>query len=353
LAGKRQQIASVTAITIREINKGNRRMFNFQQMIGSIKHKHIYIQMHNFPDPDAIASAYGLQFLLEQKGIKSTICYKGRVDHGSSYSMVEKLGIDIVEYDELKDMCADSEIILVDAQKGNANIIDMPGEEVMCIDHHPTYEKVDYVFSDIRPEVGACASIIAQYFFNNNIEMSKNVATALLYGIKVDTANMTRGVSDLDLEMFYRIFNLADRQMITKLDHSTLRQEDLKAYANAINSIETVGRVSFANTGLDCPEALIAAISDFIMMLDNTDMTIVYSLRKDGIKISLRCNNGMDVGKIANKVLEGIGSGGGHENMAGGFVPYNHNIENAMSDDDYINSMIKDIENRFLAEIAR
>ena len=327
-------------------------MFNFQQMIGSIKHKHIYIQMHNFPDPDAIASAYGLQCLLEQENIKSTICYKGRVGHGSSYSMVEKLGINIVEYEELKNMDENSEIILVDAQKGNANIIDMPGEEVMCIDHHPTFEKVDYVFSDIRPEVGACASIIAQYFFNNNIPMERNVATALLYGIKVDTANLTRGVSNLDLDMFYKIFNLADRQLITELDHSVLRQQDLQAYANAINTIQTVGRISFANTGMNCPEAIIAAISDFIMMLDNTDMTIVYSLRKDGIKISLRCNNGMDVGKIANRALSGIGSGGGHENMAGGFVPYSHSIENPMTDEAYINSMIKDIEHRFLAEIG-
>lgn len=331
--------------------KGNGRMFNFQQMIGSIKHKHIYIQMHNFPDPDAIASAYGLQFLLEQKNIKSTICYKGRVNHGSSYSMVEKLGINIVEYDELKDMDTNSEIILVDAQKGNANIIDMPGEEVMCIDHHPTYEKANYVFSDIRPEVGACASIIAQYFFNNNIVMSSKVATALLYGIKVDTANMTRGVSDLDLEMFYKIINMADRQMIMELDNSVLRREDLQAYANAINSIETVGRISFANTGMNCPEALIAAISDFIMMLDTTDITIVYSLRDDGIKISLRSNNGVDVGKVANRALRGIGSGGGHENMAGGFVPYWSSVKNPTGDNAYVNEMIKDIRNRFVAEI--
>lgn len=339
-------------VSVDSRDKGNERMFNFQQMIGSIKHKHIYIQMHNFPDPDAIASAYGLQFLLEQKNIKSTICYKGRVDHGSSYSMVEKLGINIVEYEELKYMDTNSEIILVDAQKGNANIIDMPGEEVMCIDHHPTYEKVDYVFSDIRPEVGACSSIIAQYFFNNNIVMSSKVATALLYGIKVDTANMTRGVSDLDLEMFYKIFNMADRQMIAALDYSVLRREDLQAYANAINSIETVGKISFANTGMNCQEALIAAISDFIMMLDSTDITVVYSLRDDGIKISLRCNNGMDVGKIANKVLSGIGSGGGHENMAGGFVPYSSSIKNPTEDDAYVNAMIKDIRDRFVAEIA-
>lgn len=326
-------------------------MINFQQMIDFIMHKHIYIQMHNFPDPDAIASAYGLQFLLEQKNIKSTICYKGRVSHGSSYSMVEKLGINIVEYDELKDMNTNSEIILVDAQKGNANIIDMPGEEVMCIDHHPTYEKAEYVLSDIRPEVGACASIIAQYFFDNNIVMSSKVATALLYGIKVDTANMTRGVSDLDLEMFYKIFNMADRQMIEELDNSVLRKEDLHAYANAISSIETVGRMSFANTGMNCPEALIAAISDFIMMLDGTDITVVYSLRDDGIKISLRSNSGVDVGKIANRALRGIGSGGGHENMAGGFVSYDSSIKNPTGDETYVNAIIEDIRHRFVMEI--
>lgn len=37
-------------------------------------------------------------------------------------------------------MSAESEIILVDSQKGNANVIDMQGNEVLCIDHHPTYE---------------------------------------------------------------------------------------------------------------------------------------------------------------------------------------------------------------------
>lgn len=329
-------------------------MLNFKQMICGIRHKHIYIQMHNFPDPDAIASAYGLQCLLAQKGILSTICYKGRVDYGRSSAMVSRLGIQIVEYEELKDMAADAEIILVDAQKGNANIIDMPGDEVMCIDHHPTFEKIDYVFSDIRPEVGACASIIAQYYFNNEIEISQNVATALLYGIKVDTANLTRGVSDLDLDMFYKLFHKADRRMIAELDSSVLRKEDLQAYATAIGSIQTVGRISFANTGMDCPEALIAAISDFIMMLDTTDVTVVYSLRKDGIKISIRSNNDCNVGKIANNALQGIGSGGGHENMAGGFVPYGAKNLSFASETgaEEIHHLIDEIEQRFIREIA-
>ncbi len=326
-------------------------MRNFNQIINGLKDKHIFIQTHNFPDPDAIASAYGLQELLKQSGITSTICYKGRVDHGSAMAMAEKLDIKIVEYAQIKNMAETAEIILVDSQKGNANIIDMPGDEVMCIDHHPTFEKVEYVFADIRPEVGACASIIAEYFFNNGVDMSKEVATALLYGIKVDTANLTRGVSDLDLDMFYRIYSKADHHMITELDNSVLRPDDLKAYEVAISSLETYDRVSFACVGYNCQEALIASISDFIMMLDTTDTTVVYSLKDNGIKLSIRTMTDCNVGRIANDALEGIGNGGGHENMAGGFVVYDESIDNPVQNKEYMDSLVSDIKRRFLNRI--
>ena len=39
-------------------------MIDLTKMIDSFTHKHVFIQTHNFPDPDAIASAYGLQYLL-------------------------------------------------------------------------------------------------------------------------------------------------------------------------------------------------------------------------------------------------------------------------------------------------
>lgn len=326
-------------------------MTNFEEMTACIRHSHIYIQTHNFPDPDAIASAYGLQYLLGQRGIRSTICYKGKVDYGSSNKMVYMIGIDIVEFEEMETMSKDAEIILVDAQKGNANIIDLPGTEILCIDHHPTFEKVDYEYADIRPEVGACASIIASYFFENGISMNKSVATALLYGIKIDTANLTRGVSKLDLDMFYRMFHMVDKKLIEALDTSVLRRMDLKAYANAINSIKFYGSMSFANTGAECPESLIAAISDFIMMIDTIDVTVVYSIKSDGIKISMRSSGRCNAGRVANEALKGIGNGGGHENMAGGFVPYRKDLPNASRNEAYIAQLIDGIENRFVKTI--
>lgn len=37
------------------------------------------------------------------------------------------------------------------------------GEEVACIDHHPSFVPMEYRYRDIRP-TGACATIIARYY---------------------------------------------------------------------------------------------------------------------------------------------------------------------------------------------
>ena len=54
-------------------------MQHLEHILECIHDKHIFIQTHNFPDPDAIASAYGLKVLLEKKGIGKKIFYKGKI----------------------------------------------------------------------------------------------------------------------------------------------------------------------------------------------------------------------------------------------------------------------------------
>ncbi len=67
----------------------------------------------------------------------------------------------------------------------------------------------------------------------------------------------------MDMEMIWRMFDLCDQDMIYLLENSTLYFEDLMAYSKAISSIEVFENISFADTGRDCPEALIASVSDF------------------------------------------------------------------------------------------
>lgn len=318
-------------------------MTKLEQLISKISREHVYIQMHNFPDPDAIASAFGLQELLRYRGISATICYKGKIERYSTEKMCQLLGIELDNIEDIAGQLTEmDEVILVDAQKGNANIIDIAGKEIICIDHHPTFEQQTYCFADIRPGIGACATMIAQYFFENEIPMSERIATALSFGIRMDTKNLSRGVSRLDMEMLYQMFDLCDQNVIHSLENSNLYFEDLLAYSKAIYSIQVYDNVSFADTGRDCPEGLIASISDFMLALVEVTFSIVYSRKNGGIKLSVRSERGdLDAGKIISKALEGIGNGGGHAEMAGGFVPFK-------GSDDEADLVIKDIQQRFL-----
>lgn len=322
-------------------------MNKLQELINSINSSHVYIQTHNFPDPDAVASAYGLTVLLALNRIESTICYKGRIERFSTNGFIEKLNIKLVALEDMTEMDEQDEIILVDTQKGNANIIDAKGNEIICIDHHPSFEEnaeFAYRFSDIRPEVGACATIIASYFIENNIPIDRKVATALLYGIKTDTMGLSRGVSSLDVDVYQHLFDLCDMSIIQEFEHCSLKFEDLKAFASAINSIQIYDNISFANAGYNCPEALIATVCDFMLDLVVVEFSVVYSIKKDGIKLSIRSEGEIDAGVVTNAALNGIGGGGGHASMAGGFVPFRDNDIN-------VNALIGDIEERFLMAI--
>lgn len=290
-------------------------------LVEIVKGHKVYVQTHNYPDPDAIATAFGLQFFLRQHGIDTTICYEGKVEKLSTKKMFRVFGIQLSNIDDITDMREEDYIIVVDAQKYNANITDFIGDEIACIDHHPTYIACEYKYRDIR-DVGACASIIADYFRTTDTPMSPAVAAALAYGIKMDTADFTRGATAFDAQMFAFVFERADIKSLIEMYRDVMEFEDLKAYGAAIDNVHVYDAVGFAQIPFDCPDALIAIISDFILALDVVTVSVVYALRSDGIKFSVRSEvEETDAGQLTKNALAPIGSGGGHKEMAGGFIP--------------------------------
>ena len=63
-------------------------MTKLEEILSYIKGKSVYVQMHNFPDPDAIASAYGMKKLLEAEGISAEIVYKGNIEKTVTSKMI-------------------------------------------------------------------------------------------------------------------------------------------------------------------------------------------------------------------------------------------------------------------------
>lgn len=295
--------------------------FDYHKLLDLLRGHRVFIQTHNYPDPDALASAHGLQMFLKAHGIESVICYAGNIEKNSAKKMLEQFHIEAFHIDDIEDMKETDYIVTIDAQKYNSNISDFVGNEVACIDHHPTMIPCTYKYKDVRI-VGACATLITQYFMESDTTLDTNTATVLLYGIRMDTASFTRGVTDLDIEMFGYLHKLADNQLINSMYSNNMGLSDLYAYGEAIKNIQIYDNVGFAHITFDCPDALIAMISDFILGLDVVEFAVVYAARNQGLKFSVRNENQhYHAGILTAEALRDIGGGGGHYAMAGGLVP--------------------------------
>ena len=282
----------------------------------------IFIQPHNVPDPDAIASSLGMYYLLSHRGIqKLAIVYDQEIEKANSLKMLELFKVPLVRASDAYSLGEEDWGVWIDAQKGNANITDLPIDEVAVIDHHEYKGGMGYRFEDIRPQAGSCSAIVAEWFFENNIEPPRPIATALLYGIFMDTDNLTRGASDLDIDMFYKLYSLSDIGMIVELKGNEISVKDLDLYAEAFKTVEIYDEMAFLRLK-NVNDSLLGAAGDIVVSVAGVEIVVACAMRETGIKLSVRSTNiNVKASDLARYLTEGCGVGGGHDNMAGGFIP--------------------------------
>ena len=298
---------------------------DIKELISICKGHRVYIQTHNIPDPDAIGSAFGLQQILKHYGIGATICYDGDMDKFSASKMLEMCGIEMFpDQDIAGEMRPEDYIICVDSQKNAGNITDLTGDEIAAIDHHPTTAKtagVPYLYKDVRL-VGACCTIITEYFQALGLQPGPDVATALLYGIKTDTLQFSRGVQEADIIAFAYLNPLVDAQKLSRLEMNHIDFSDLQSYGAAINNIQVFDYLGVSYIPFPCPDTMVTIVADFRLSLVEVEVAVIYCVRPDGMKFSVRSERSeVNAGELIAKALEGVGVGGGHATMAGGIIP--------------------------------
>ena len=280
----------------------------------------IFIQTHNFPDPDAVASAFGLKELFHQNGIKAHIIYDGVIQRTALNKMISDLSIDIHHSEDYK-MTQDDKIIIVDGCKRNKNVTDLIGEEIAVIDHHPGKEPDDVEFVDIQSDVGACSSIITSYFLELQIEIPQNAATVLLTGLFRDTDCMTRGVSPLDAKAYTELFKKADNFKVNSMVLNNITLEDLHFYSHVIENLKTDGDIAFCYIDRECNQNLLGILGDFLLSFVEIKFTALFANNNGLINISFRNESEhINAAHVMKKAVKGIGSGGGHKQMAGGII---------------------------------
>lgn len=290
-----------------------------------LKHNPITVQCHDNPDADAIASGYGLYCYFQDMGKDVSLIYSGRNQIGKSNlkMMVEKLHIPIsyLKSDPAETMHRNGLLITVDCQYGAGNVTKIEADEVAIIDHHQV--EIDNIkLSHILPGLGSCSTIVWKMLLDEGYEVddANGLGTALYYGLYTDTNEFAELPNPLDKDLREGVEY--DNSLINQFRNSNLSLEELEIAGIAMLRYSFNEEYEFAVIkSQPCDPNILGLISDFLLQVDRIKSCVVYNEMGDGYKLSVRsCVREVNASELAAYLTEGIGSGGGHYEKAGGFI---------------------------------
>lgn len=280
----------------------------------------VLIQTHDFPDHDAVGAAYGLCELLLRYHFQCAMTYGGLIQSISLASMIDRLDISLVPFEEA---CTTAlyQTIIVDGSPASGTVKVVAGTLTAVIDHHPQRRTLDCPFIDIRTDTGSCCSIIWTYWQEAKEEQDKTTATALLAGIQLDTDFLSRKVSKTDLDAHYDLFFKGNNNLAREVVHTALSIEQLPRIGEAFQHFLVSDSVLLTEVHGDYSNELLSVLADFLLRLQEIMFVVVIEVLGDEYHLSARSRTqDIDTGHIIRRVLSGIGTGGGHAHMAGGLI---------------------------------
>jgi len=298
-----------------------RRGTRLSNWLKNIVDKKLVIVIHDNPDPDAIASAVALKEIARNFSIESTIVYHGEIGHQENKAFVNLLGIDLKRMEE-QDISLFSNIALVDcAVPGSNNILPSGSHVGIIIDHHPIGEvEIDADYIDVRPHVGATATIFTKYLQELNITIEKDLATALLYGIRTDTLDFKRNTDPADLSAASFLYPLSDHEILEQLERPSMSIETLDILGEAIKNRQVIGSYLLSNVGNVRDRDTLPQAADYLLNLEGISTSIVFGVSEENIFISGRSNDiRINLGEVMKRAF-GDGAGG-HATAAAGQIP--------------------------------
>jgi nanoRNase/pAp phosphatase (c-di-AMP/oligoRNAs hydrolase) len=285
---------------------------------------------HKNPDPDAIASAMALAAIAQQAGGKKLavrIFYEGNIGHQENRTFVNLLDIKM-EHLTPDALAKCNYLALVDTPAPGANNDVPQGTKIsIIIDHHKdTKHPVSPgAFADIRPGMGATASILTQYLQELDIPVDKRVATALLYGIRADTKDFRRNTTPQDLNYAGFLLPLTDADLLDKIMSPSLSQETIDVLGKAIQNREIVSGYLFSNVGYVMNRDALPQAADLLITLEGVNTALVYGITDTSIVVSARNRDiRLHIGNALAEAFGDIGDAGGHPNMAAATLPLHY-----------------------------
>jgi nanoRNase/pAp phosphatase (c-di-AMP/oligoRNAs hydrolase) len=250
--------------------------------------RHVIV-LQDYPDPDAISSAFAYQLISGQFGIQSDIIYSGKISHQQNIALVRLLGIALVSFDENTNLSIYQGAVFIDNQGSTSSeIVDALQAAsippLVVIDHHEPQDRISPVFADIR-KTGATATIFSHYFEQGlyPLDPAKKehvlVATALLHGIMTDTADFSLAKKEDFLASAF-LSKYHDQQFLAQIISQSRSKQVMEFIYKALSNRFVSESFSIAGIGYLRAEDrdVIPQAADFLLTEENVNTVIVYGI---------------------------------------------------------------------------
>lgn len=312
--------ALIANATLHDLQKAEsqRSANRLHEILKSIKK--LGILVHDNPDPDSIASALALRQIAASVDTEATIIYHGEISRQENRAFINLLDIDLIHVDAINPGDYDMLALVDTGIPGANNPLTSLDNVGIIIDHHGVPEQ-SVLYADIR-DVGSTATILTNYLEELDIDIDKRLATALLYGIRIDTQDYKVHVTPADLAAATKLMQLSDREILNQIESPTMSMETLDIIGEAIHNKHITGSYLVSSVGFIHNVDALAQAADYLLNLEGVTAVAVFGMNEEKIHISARSKDiRVNIGVVMSQAFGDIGSAGGHANAAAAQIP--------------------------------
>ncbi|MBN1525445.1 MAG: DHH family phosphoesterase [Spirochaetales bacterium] len=288
-----------------------------------VKKKSLLVILHDNPDPDSIASAWAMQYLVFQRyAVSVSIAYGGVIRRAENRAMIQKLKIKLKQIGRIKFQKYDC-ISLVDTQPGagNNSLPDNASCDIV-IDHHPQRNSLRADFALIKPDTGATATLMVNLLQYAGLDIRTDLATALSYAITSETQNLKREANRQDIEAFLFVYNKCNVRTLGEIIHPKLPRTYFITLSTALKKAIVFQNIICTHLGEVPNPEIVSEMADFFHRHERIGRVLCTGKFRDYFIVSIRVSSaGAHAGKIIQKLVKNTDTAGGHETMAGGYIP--------------------------------
>jgi nanoRNase/pAp phosphatase (c-di-AMP/oligoRNAs hydrolase) len=257
--------------------------------------KHIVI-LQDFPDPDALSSAWVYRLIAQRYDIQCEIVYAGTLSHQENIALVKLTGLPLQRWTtqaiKTKDLSLYKGCVLIDNQGTTSHLMPILQEAKMpivaIIDHHSIQDDLQAEYVDVRTHTRATATILTQYIqaglfkFDSTVTEHVKCATALMHGLRSDTNRLMQAQEEDFLAAAF-LSRFYDAQLLNAVLQSSRSRPVMDVIERALKNRIVQNSFSIAGVGYlryDDRDAIPQA-ADFLVTEENVHTAVVYGIVHD------------------------------------------------------------------------